>query len=131
MARFLAAAESFVKELLRYGTAYETSITEDIGSGDDPSKRVYKVIFAKPSKKVPVPPASAHIKVLVNFENTKYVVKGFIVEGKKQVFSTDFPFNEAWIDGVIARKIKLRDSFDFVGGSGFLKTRLNAVDGEG
>ena len=78
-----------------------------------------------------MPPASAHIKVLVNFENTKYVVKGFIVEGKKQVFSTDFPFNEAWIDGVIARKIKLRDSFDFVGGSGFLKTRLNAVDGEG
>jgi hypothetical protein len=43
MARFLAAAESFVKDLLRNGTSYETSIAEDIGPGDDPSKRVFKV----------------------------------------------------------------------------------------
>ncbi|GMI46723.1 hypothetical protein TrCOL_g1669 [Triparma columacea] len=131
MARFLAAAESFVKDLLRNGTSYETSIAEDIGPGDDPSKRVFKVIFAKPSKTVPVPPASAHIKVIVHFENTKYVVKGFTVEGKKQVFGTDFPFNEAWIDGIIVRKMKFRDSFDFVSGSGFLKTRLGAGDGVG
>jgi hypothetical protein len=90
-----------------------------------------QVIFAKPSKTVPVPPASAHIKVIVHFENTKYVAKGFTVEGKKQVFGTDFPFNEAWIDGIIVRKMKFRDSFDFVSGSEFLKTRLGAGDGVG
>jgi len=59
------------------------------------------VIFAKPSKSVPVSPAIAHIKVFVNFENTKYVVKGYTVEGKKQLYGIDFPFNEKWIDGVV------------------------------
>eukprot|EP00520_Triparma_pacifica_P003363 CAMPEP_0118670142 /NCGR_PEP_ID=MMETSP0785-20121206/21287_1 /TAXON_ID=91992 /ORGANISM="Bolidomonas pacifica, Strain CCMP 1866" /LENGTH=111 /DNA_ID=CAMNT_0006564893 /DNA_START=112 /DNA_END=444 /DNA_ORIENTATION=+ len=110
MARFQAAAESFVERLLRNGTTYDTSLTEDLGSGDDPSKRVFKVIFAKPSKMVPVPPATAYIRIFVHFESTKYKVNGYTLEGKKQVFSIDFPFNEAWIDGIIARKMKLRDS---------------------
>ena len=73
---------------------------------------------------VPVPPATAYIRIFVHFESTKYKVNGYTLEGKKQVFSIDFPFNEAWIDGIIARKMKLRDSLNFSEGSAFLKTRL-------
>ena len=43
MARFLSAAERFLEDLLKQGTTYKTSITEDTGTGDDPSKRIFKV----------------------------------------------------------------------------------------
>lgn len=69
--------------------------------------------------------------VKVNFENNKYVLKGYMVEGKKQLYPPDFPFNEVWLDKIVAMKTRLRASLnlvgvDLVGGSEFLKTRLPA-----
>ena len=90
MSRFQKVCEAWVSDtLLAKGTSYKTSVSEDIGSGDDPSKRVFKVVFAKPQKAVPVPPAVAHVKVRVNFESNAYVIKGYQVEGRKQLFGED------------------------------------------
>ena len=80
---------------------------------------------------MPVAPACAHIAVKVHFSNNKYILKGYVVEGKKQLYPPDFPFNEAWLDKIVAMKARLRASLnlvgvDLVGGSEFLKMRLPA-----
>ena len=46
------------------------------------------------------------------------------VEGRKQQYAEDFPFNDAWLDRVVAQKMLLRETLDLTGDSEFIKTRL-------
>ncbi|GMI07458.1 hypothetical protein TrLO_g7604 [Triparma laevis f. longispina] len=132
MSRFEKVVSSWVSSTLLPPSTpctYSHSLDEDVSNSSDPSRRLFKVTFCKPSSSTPVPSASAHLKVFVNFENNDYILKGYTVEGKKQLLPPEFPFNERWVDKIVERKNKLRAKLnlvgvDLVGGSKFLDTRL-------
>jgi len=103
MSRFQKRTEEFAGQYMT-SSKYTTTIAEDMSfSGDDPSKRNFRITFSQPSSNTPVPPAVAYVLVRVWFEGNKYVVKGYQVEGKKQLYEETFKFNEAWIDRIIAQ----------------------------
>ena len=135
MSRFEKVVSDWVSSTLlpsHIQCSYAHSIDEDVNGSSDPSRRLFKVTFCKPSKSTPVPSASAHLKVFVNFENNNYLLKGYTVEGKKQLLPPSFPFNEGWVDKIVERKNQLRGKLnlvgvDLVGGSKFLDTRLPQI----
>lgn len=94
MSRFEKAAVDFVTKLVPPNSSrYSYSIDEDLSAGsDDPSKRSFRVTFAKPSKSVPVAPACAHITVKVNFENNKYCIKVKKEPGSREAMSREVAF---------------------------------------
>ena len=129
MNRFHQTAITFsANRLAPSAASYTTTVHEDTANGgDDPSKRLFKVTFSQPTPSCPVPDAVAAVFVRVWYENRNYAVKGYFVEGKKQLLPEDFPFNLAWIERVIRTKRSMKEQMS-VENDEFLRTRLGGSE---
>ena len=118
--RFLVAAQTFVETSFAPATRgeYSFSMSVDIilSGNNDPSKRVIKVTFSRPTPARPVAEFVAGVFVDVVFKDRAYKVTGYRVEGKRQVFEPSVEFNAAWIERVIEEKRKMARFFNVTDG---------------
>jgi len=112
--RFELKAIAFVEKCITPYTTYFTTLVEDTSNGSsDPSSRVFKVTFSKPNYDSPVSAAVVKLYISMKFENKKYSILGYKLEGKKQLLEETFPFQEVWVDRIVRQKLRMRNGFGF------------------
>ena len=112
--RFELKAIAFNNDKILPFTEYQTTINEDTSNGSsDPSQRIFVITFSKPHYDEPVSPSTAKLYISIKFENKKYQIQGYKLEGKKQYLAEDFPFQESWVNRIIRQKLRLRNGLGF------------------
>tara|TARA_B110000305_G_scaffold217911_1_gene257630 strand:+ start:587 stop:964 length:378 start_codon:yes stop_codon:yes gene_type:complete len=123
-------AEKYAKEKFSsIADLYQFSVTED-NSGNNPSNRMFRVQFSNPTRDSPVDAVTASLYVYVRAEGTKYIIGGYRIEGRRQIYDEDFPFNKQWVEKVIKDKLLMRKVINTNDNSEFLKTRLQVEEKE-
>ncbi|KAJ8606484.1 hypothetical protein CTAYLR_005888 [Chrysophaeum taylorii] len=103
--RFQVCAEAFCKDY--FGGSYDSQVDERMALGPSQRRR-FTATFSKPTPECPVPPAVVRVDFEVVLEDGECRVTQFRVEGMSLYLDPSTPFNEAWFDEVIQRKLALK-----------------------